>query len=137
MKTFSKNIGENFTWKFCPIECAHLFHTRVRTFMTKYINCVNGILGCVEHYMCRYEVQHRLSLHAHIILWLHKNDLNHVTNDILAFFHTIYDETQKSFVKLLDLIESKIFRLIYRKQLQNCQKKSYKTKYGFPYVTNK
>jgi hypothetical protein len=35
--------------------------------MTKYINCVNGILGCVEHYMCHYEVQHRLSLHAHII----------------------------------------------------------------------
>jgi hypothetical protein len=72
--------------------------------------------------MCWYEVQHRLSLHAHTILWLHKNDLNHVTNDVLAFVHTIYDETQKSFVEPLDPIENKLFKQIYRKQLHNCQK---------------
>jgi hypothetical protein len=91
--------------------------------------------------MYQYEVQHKLSLHAQTILWLHKNDLNHVTNDILAFVHDIYDKTQKSFVKPLHPIENKLFKLIYRKQLHNCQKKSYETKhgckYGFPYVTNK
>jgi hypothetical protein len=49
--------------------------------MTKYINCEKGIFGCVEHHMCHYEVQHKLSLHAHIILWLHKDDVDCVTNE--------------------------------------------------------
>lgn len=102
---------------------------------------MNGILGYVDYYMCRYVVQLKLSLYAHIILWLHKDDLNHVTNDVLAFVPTIYDETQKSFVEPLNSIEKKLFKLIDRKQLHNYQKKSYKTKhgckYGFSYVTKK
>jgi hypothetical protein len=56
---------------------------------------LNGILGYVEHYMCWYAIQHKLSLHAHIILWLHKDYLNHVTSDVLTFVPTIYDEDPK------------------------------------------
>jgi len=53
IKTFLKDLGENFTWKNCLIEHVHtLFHTRVRIFVTKYINCEKGILGRVEHHMC-------------------------------------------------------------------------------------
>jgi hypothetical protein len=50
--------------------------------------------------MCWYEVQHILSLHAHIILWLHKDDMDRVMNEILAFVPAIYDETLKSFIEL-------------------------------------
>jgi hypothetical protein len=52
METFLKDLGEDFTWKNCPLECAHLFHKKICTLMTKYINCENEILGCVEHHMC-------------------------------------------------------------------------------------
>ncbi len=34
MTMFLKYLGEIFILNFCPIECAHLFHTRVCTFMT-------------------------------------------------------------------------------------------------------
>jgi hypothetical protein len=84
--------------------------------MTKYINCENRILGCVRHHMCQYEVQHRLSLHAHIILWLHKDDVDRITNEILTFVHTIYDETLISFMEPVDLVENKLFKLMHRKQ---------------------
>ncbi len=68
--------------------------------MTKYINCEKGILGSIEHHMCQYEVQHILSLHAHIILWLYKDDMDHITNEILTFVPTIYDETLKLVCKV-------------------------------------
>jgi hypothetical protein len=66
METLLKDLGEEFSWKNFPIECAHLFHKRVHTFMTKYIKCENIILGRVEHHMRRYEVQHKLSLYGHM-----------------------------------------------------------------------
>jgi hypothetical protein len=76
--------------------------------MTKYINCEKGILERVEHHMCRYEVQHILFLHAHIILWLHKDDMDRITNEILAFVPAIYDETLKLFVELVNLVENRL-----------------------------
>jgi hypothetical protein len=87
--------------------------------MTKYINCENEILGCIEHHMRWYEVQHRLSLHLHIILWLHKDDVDRITDEILTFVHAIYDETLKSFIKLVDMVENKNFKLMHRKQQKN------------------
>ncbi len=72
METFKKDLGEEFTWKIFLVKCAHLFHTSVCTFLTKHINYENGILRSVEHHMCQYDVQHKLSLHAHIVLWYHK-----------------------------------------------------------------
>jgi hypothetical protein len=29
METFLKDLGEDFTWKNCPLECAHLFHNKI------------------------------------------------------------------------------------------------------------
>jgi hypothetical protein len=137
METFLKNLGEEFTWKNCLVECAQLFHTKVCAIMTKYINCENGILGCVEHHMCRYEVQYRLSLHAHIILWLHKDDVDSITNEILTFVPTIYDETLISFMEHVDLVENKLFKLMHRKQPKKCYKTRHDCKHGFPYAINK
>ena len=53
--------------------------------MSKYItNAKGGLLGRVTHYVIRYEVQQRGSLHAHIILWLHPEDVSRVSAEIVA-----------------------------------------------------
>jgi len=60
-----------------------------------------------------------------------------ITNEILTFALAISDETLKSFIELVDLVENILFKLMHKKQ----QKKSYKSrhsyKYGFPYAINK
>jgi hypothetical protein len=64
-----------------------------------------------------------------------------VMNEILTFVLAIYDETQKSFIEYVNMVENKNFKLMYLKQLHSSQKKCYKTKhgckYGFPYALNK
>jgi hypothetical protein len=44
-------------------------------------------------------------------------------NEILTFVPTIYDETQKSFIEYVNLVENKLFKLMYLKQLHSCKKK--------------
>jgi hypothetical protein len=44
-------------------------------------------------------------------------------NEILTFVPAIYDETQKSFIEYVNLVENKLFKLMYLKQLHSCQKK--------------
>ena len=50
--------------------------------MRNYILGGPQIAGRVLHYVIRYEVQERGSLHAHIILWVHKDDIARVSAEI-------------------------------------------------------
>jgi hypothetical protein len=94
LESIIKTFGEEFKWKDYPVECTHLFHAWVMDFLQKYILYKdNGILGQVQYHMIRYKVQHRLSLHAHIIFWLHPEDLASVSNDILIYIPAIYDDS--------------------------------------------
>jgi hypothetical protein len=51
-----------------------------------------------------------------------QNDVHRVTNEILASVSAIYDETLKSFIKLVNLVENKIFKPIHMRQLHSCKK---------------
>lgn len=72
IKRIAKHYNACYTWKYCPIKCVTLFHTRVHLFMHKHLLSVNGLLGRIEHHAIRYEIQKRGSLHAHLILWVHE-----------------------------------------------------------------
>jgi hypothetical protein len=50
------------------------------------------LLGHVKEYLIRYELQHYRSLHAHIILWIEKDDVDRVTNKITVVIPTTYDD---------------------------------------------
>lgn len=78
----------SYGFKDAPAKVGHLFHQRVQHFMRD-ILCAGrpdrrGALGRVTNYVVRYEVQHRHSVHAHIILWLHPDDVERVTSEIRA-----------------------------------------------------
>jgi len=78
------------SWKDCLVECATLFHSHVDMFMHKHILNDNGILGKVKEYVIRYELKHPRFIHAHIILWVQKNDLEIITNEIVDVILFIY-----------------------------------------------
>jgi hypothetical protein len=62
-------------------------------------------------------------------------------NEILTFVIAIYDKTQKSFIKYVNIIENKLFKLMHLKYFHSYRKKCFKIKhgckYGFPYAINK
>jgi len=50
------------------------------------------LLDTIKKYVIHYEIQQLGSLHAHIILWVVKNDIENITNEIIAFILAIFDE---------------------------------------------
>ncbi len=53
------------------------------------------LLGIIKEYVICYEIQQHGSLHAHIILWVVvKNDIENITNKIVAFIITTFDEKE-------------------------------------------
>jgi len=58
----------------------------------------NGILGKIKKYVIHYKLQHRGSIHAHIILWVNENGLQRITNEIEAFILAIFDKIIKAFI---------------------------------------
>jgi hypothetical protein len=142
LESIIKTFGEEFSWKDCHVECIHLFHSKVMDFLQKYILYKdNGILGRVQHHVIRYEVQHRLSLHAYIIFWFHPEDLASISNDIMAYVPTIYDKVTKTFNEPSNSLEQKLFKLVVQKYIHNCRKTCYTNvrgcKYGFLFSVNK
>jgi hypothetical protein len=135
-------VNKQFLWKDWLVECVHLFHTRMWAFLNNYIFCQNGILRHVEHHICWYEVQHKLSLYFHInFLWICKDDVDKITNPIATFMPIEYAKLNHEFIHPLYFHQNKIFKFVLRKQLHMCQlKRSYKNskhcKYGFPYDIN-
>jgi hypothetical protein len=73
------SLSEQLSWKDFPIEWTYLFHTRIIwVFLNKYMFCQKDILGCVEQHTYQYKVQHRLSLHCQIIIWVCKDDVKKI-----------------------------------------------------------
>jgi hypothetical protein len=86
LEAFLTKFNTAFTWRDAPVEVAAIFTQRFKQFMKKFIvgEGSMNLLGRVEHYMVRYECQHRESLHVHMVLWLHNEDVERVSNDISA-----------------------------------------------------
>lgn len=81
----------------------------MKEFLADYIIGEEKVLGRVKHYVIRYEVQERISLHAHIIFWIHEDDVDRVTNEITTYIPATYDEVQKKFIDPEDETEHKLF----------------------------
>jgi hypothetical protein len=50
------------------------------------------LLDTIKEYVIHYKIQQLGSLHAHIILWVVKNDIENITNEIIAFILATFDE---------------------------------------------
>jgi hypothetical protein len=48
-----------------------------------------------KQHVIQYEIQRCGSLHAHIILWITKNDIEHFTNEIIAFVPEIFNNNKQ------------------------------------------
>lgn len=84
----------NITWQDVPAHCSAVFLHRLDEFMSRFILCngnvvepgtCGGLLGRVTRCVVRFEGQQRGSLHAHILLWVHPDDVERVANEIVAF----------------------------------------------------
>jgi hypothetical protein len=86
-----KRFNDSYTWQDAPVECAQLFCKRVNTFM-KEVLVEQQVLGKIDHFVMRLEVQGRGSLHAHIMLWVAEEDVNRVTDEIVAVVPALWNE---------------------------------------------
>jgi hypothetical protein len=124
------------------IECPTLFHSQVDMFMHQHILNDNGILWKVKEYVIQYGLQHCGFVHAHIILWVDKNDLEKITNEIIVFVLTIFDDTNAKFILPNDSLQSKLFHMVLWKQLHQCQPQCIRggwngiCKFEFPFLSH-
>jgi len=57
------------------------------------------LLGNIKQHVIQYEIQQPGSLHAHIILWIMENDIERITNKIIAFVPTIFNSNKNEFIE--------------------------------------
>lgn len=74
----------------------------------------------VKDYLIRYELQHCGSLHAYIVLWIQKDDIEQVTNNIIAVIPATYDEEKEEFIEPTDEFQRTLFKMVIWKQLHSC-----------------
>jgi len=126
-------------WKDYPIECVVLFHTRVKKFMQQLLLSPYQLLGKLKEYIIHYEVQHCGLLHAHIILWVVEDDVQWITNEIIAFIPATLNENVNEFQEPIDPMQMAFYKMVMRKQLHiygnKCNHKTFQNqcKYGFPF----
>jgi hypothetical protein len=107
------------TWKDCPVKCGILFHNKFERLMQKYILFSIGVIGKVEH-VIQYELQDCGSIHVHVILWLGKEDIERISNEIIAFVHAPFDENTNKFLEPIDNMQKIVYKLIIHKQVHSC-----------------
>jgi hypothetical protein len=136
IEKIAKQIHILLDWKDRTIECVVLFHFRVNRFMQLLLSS-HHLLGNINQHVIRYEIQQRGSFHAHIILWIMENDIEHITNEIITFVPTMFNNNNNKFIDLTDAMQHNLYKLVMRKQLHTCgnrcKHKSH-CKYGFPFT---
>ncbi|KAG2482459.1 hypothetical protein HYH03_018605 [Edaphochlamys debaryana] len=131
-----QDFCSGFTWKDAPAENAYLFHCRCKAFMHEVLQAARvegkpGPLGRVTHWVSRYEVQNRHSVHAHIILWLHPDDVEQACSEIVGCVPADYlgddsDPTcpyaQREHWRVpTDEHQAQLFHHVLTKQLHTCR----------------
>ncbi len=136
LKKIAKQIHTSLDWKNCLVECDILFHFKVDKFM-QFLLSSHHVLGNIKQHVIQYEIQQHGSLHAHIILWIMENDIEHITNKIVTFVPTIFNNNKNEFIEPTDAMKHILYKLIMRKQLHTCgnrcKHKSH-CKYGFSFT---
>lgn len=134
-------FNNSYSYSDAPVECAQHFVQRLNDFMTTHIlNKKGGVLGKVKHYVIRLEVQHRGSLHAHIILWCDHSTVDATSAEISASVPAAWVEASHQFMEPSDPLLSRLFHLVMEKQRHACRDDGCRAghpscKYGFPYDT--
>jgi hypothetical protein len=80
--------------------------------MYKHVLNDNGILGKVKKYVIHYELQHHGFVHAHIILWVEKEFLNRITNEIVVVTPIIFDGPTTKFIVSKDSLQNELFKMV-------------------------
>jgi hypothetical protein len=136
IEKIAKQIHMLLEWKDCLIECVVLFHFRINKVMQLYLSS-HHLLGNTKQHVVRYEIQQCGSLHAHIILWIMENDIEHITNEIITFVPTMFNNNKKKFIDPTDVMQHNLYKLVMREKLHTCgnrcKHKSH-CKYGFPFT---
>ena len=151
MESILKEYNHKFTWANAPTECVRLLNARMKLFLKEKLNIPDGILGRIKHYVARYEVQGRGSLHAHILLWLEEEDVERVAAEIVAvvpadmkpeFEGMTAKQAGVSFKDLFqrpsDPLHQTLFDTVLRKQghicvADGCMYNARSCRYGFPH----
>lgn len=135
-----KKIHPSFTPANAPVEQATLFHHRFSNFFDKYIlgkSTDIHLLGKVDHYVVRYEMQHRQALHAHTCLWINEADRARVISEISQWIPADIDEETGEFIEPSDPLHRKLFHIIKTKNQHTCNngcRVNGTCKYGFPFA---
>jgi hypothetical protein len=64
IEDIAKTIDPSTSWNDCLVECATFFHARVEKFMHDVLLCRPKILGTIDQYVIRYELQSGCFVHA-------------------------------------------------------------------------
>jgi hypothetical protein len=124
LEEFLQRFNSSFDWRNAPVECCGIFHARLKAFFREHIlSQKDPLLGRVKHYVIRYEVQSRGSLHAHILLWLDDEDVDRVTNEISAAVPGNYDHQASQFTPppaQAGPEEAPLYNYVIGKQLHTC-----------------
>jgi hypothetical protein len=111
-----------------PVENARIFHARVQVFLSKVLGDA-AVIGRITNQLVRYEVQGRGSLHAHIMLWIHADDIPALDSmisgavpgelrDGLAAAADLYDTS--SWKTHCDHQAQTLLQMVLRKQIHRC-----------------
>jgi hypothetical protein len=142
LEQFLERFNLSFDWRNAPVECCRIFHARLRAFFKEHVlSKRHPILGRVLHYVIRYKVQSRGSLHAHTLLWLDDADVDRVTNEICAYVPGSYDPIKDEFAPPpaeAGPEELQLYHYVVGKQLHTCRdswcRRDGPCKSGFPYA---
>lgn len=125
-----------------PVEQATLFHHRFSNFFSNYVlgkGTDIHLLGRVDHYVARYEMQNRQALHAHTCLWINQADRARVMSEISQWIPAEIDEETGDFIEPTDPLHRKLFHIIRTKNQHSCDRGcrvNGTCKYGFPFAQN-
>ncbi len=75
-----------------------------------------------------------------LFLWLRKENIERISNEIIAFVLAPFDENISKFIEPIDNMQKLLYKLVIHKQLHSChnrcvlEKTNDKCKFGFPYL---
>jgi hypothetical protein len=96
----------------------------------------SGLLGRVKHFLVRYEFQGRDSLHAHIVLWIHNDDIARGKHDICVNVPGVWDTERRVWKAGNNRKHSQfLLHLILEKQIHMCRDSGCKSKGTCQYGT--
>ncbi|GAX86458.1 hypothetical protein CEUSTIGMA_g13868.t1 [Chlamydomonas eustigma] len=125
MEVLLKKFCQSMSFKDAPVECARLFDEKLQRAIKQWLfikgGKVKGVLGRIKDYLIRYEVQDRGSVHAHVIFWLHDEDVEAACSKIRSCMPAAWDEEADAFVRpASDPLAAVLFDIVNRKQRHVC-----------------